>query len=131
MFVPMMTTNGQTSPVNPFIALSNPFYNPSMTGSSNGFGMTNQQLGMLMLTTPGRNGGLGSGQLSGVRPNPNAPKATPGRGQAMASADRDPSPVRRATQPAGGSASRYFGRSSPTQLSIPRGRFNRQTGYYP
>ena len=128
MFVPMMTTNGQTAPLNPYMALANPFYNPYGTGNSGG--MTNQQLGLMMLTAPGRMGGIGSGQISGSRPNPNAPKSAEARMQALASAGKDPSAVRRATQPAG-SAGRFFGRQSPSQKSEPRGRFDRQARYFP
>jgi hypothetical protein len=130
MFVPMMTTNGQSTPLNPYMAMSAPLMNPYGTTTNNGMGMTNQQMGLMMLTTPGRMGGLGSGQLSGVHPNPNAPKSTQGRMQALASAERDPSAVRRATQPAG-SASRYFSRQSATQKSEPRGKFDRQARYFP
>lgn len=127
MLVPMMAANGQSvNSADPFLALSNPLY------GANGAGLTNQQLGLLMLTMPARNGGLGSGRLSGVRPDPLAPKMTPGRKQALAAAERDRSPVRRATRPAGtGTASRYFSRRSPTQASEPRGFFDRQARYFP
>lgn len=134
MLVPMMTTNGQTAnPADPFQALNNPLYGMyGGMGMGMGMGMTNQQMGMMMLTTPGRMGGLGSGRLSGVHPDPLAPKMTKGRQQALAAAERDPSPVRRATRPAGtGSASRYFGRQSPSQMSEPRGRFDRPARYFP
>lgn len=132
MLVPMMTTNGQTNPADPFQALNNPLYGMYGMGVGMGMGMTNQQTGLMMLTTPGRMGGLGSGRLSGVHPDPLAPKMTKGRQQALAAAERDPSPVRRATRPAGtGSASRYFGRQSPSQMSEPRGRFDRPARYFP
>jgi hypothetical protein len=128
MFVPVMTSNGQTTPVDPFMTLANPLYNPY--GMGMGTGMTNQQLGLMMMTMPGRMGGIGSGKLSGVRPEPGMPKMTPGRAQALAAAEQDPSPVRRATRPAGAS-SRYFSRQSPSQRSEPRGRFDRRSRYFP
>ena len=133
MFVPVLTSNGQSTPVSPYMGFSNPFYNPyagaNGTGAM-GTGMTNQQLGLMMLTAPGRMGGIGSGQISGSRPNPNSPKMTEGRAQALAANMKDPSPVRRATQPAG-SAGKFFSRQSPTQVHAPRGRFDRQPRSYP
>jgi hypothetical protein len=126
MFVPVMTTNGQTTPVDPFMTMANPLYNPYGMG----MGMTNQQAGLMMMTMPGRMGGIGSGRLSGVRPEQGMPRMTTARAEALAAAEQDQSPVRRATRPAA-SSSRYFSRQSPSQRSEPRGRFDRRSRYFP
>jgi hypothetical protein len=98
----------------------NPMASPLFYGSM--FPMTQQQAGVLMLAGQAQMLGLGSGQLSGVRPG--AVGAARGR-QTQPSARNRGS----AGQP-GGLAARYFNRTIQ-KVRVPQGFYNRQNRYYP
>jgi hypothetical protein len=104
-----MLPNSQLSP-----AQAGMYYGPTGLGTT--------QLGLLMLANQQRNGGIGSGQLSGTRSNSRPTEPT-------AAATSLGSKQRPAARP-GGLAARYFTR--PTGRSAyPQRYFNRQTRYFP
>ena len=115
----MMGMGGGTTMTNPTM---NPMASPFLYGSM--FPMTQQQAGMLMLAGQAQMLGIGSGQLSGVRPGAGTPVAARGR-QTQPSAKNRGS----AGQP-GGLAARYFNRTNQ-KLRVPQGFYNRQNRYYP
>jgi hypothetical protein len=89
----------------------NPFLNPYMAmfaqgNSANANANANaQNAAMFFLAAQSASGGLGSGQLSGVRPGPGTPRAA---GRAARAAQGGPVAVRSSDIPGGGAA-RYFG----------------------
>jgi hypothetical protein len=100
----------------------NPVASPLLYGSM--FPMTQQQAGMLMLAGQAQMLGIGSGQLSGVRPGTVASGAARGRQTQPSVRNRGS-----ANQP-GGLAGRYFNRSIQ-KVRVPHGFYNRQNRYYP
>jgi len=100
------------------------------TGSSAGttasllnpMGLSSNQMGMMMLASTPQMMGIGSGQLSGVRP---------GSGPAQGTASQATGARARvsAKQP-GGLAAHYFNRTTKISRS-PQSYFNRQTRYFP
>jgi hypothetical protein len=114
-----MGMGGGTTMTNPTM---NPMASPLLYGSM--FPMTQQQAGVLMLAGQSQMLGIGSGQLSGVRPGAGTPGAARGR-QTQPSAKNRGS----AGQP-GGLAARYFNRTTQ-KLRVPQGFYNRQNRYYP
>ena len=104
---------------NPF---TNPMAAPLLYGSM--FPMTPQQTGLMMLAGQSQMLGIGSGQLSGVRPGPGTPGAARGR-QTIA-----PGKTRGSASQPGGLAARYFNRTA-MRPRIPQGFYNRQNRYYP
>jgi hypothetical protein len=102
--------------------MMNPMASPMMYGSM--FPMTQQQAGVLMLAGQAQMFGIGSGQLSGVRPGAGTPGAARGR-QTLPSVKNRGS----AGQP-GGLAARYFNRTTH-KVRVPQGFYNRQNRYYP
>jgi hypothetical protein len=78
------------------------------------------QLGMLMLLSNQQNGGLGSGQLSGMG----------GSSQQTRMAQAASDPRRRGANRPGGLAARYFNHVSP-HSAYPKTYFNRKPRYYP
>jgi hypothetical protein len=113
----MMGMGGGTPMTNPTM---NPMASPLFYGSV--FPMTQQQAGVLMLAGQAQMLGLGSGQLSGVRPG--AAGAARGRQTQPSVRNRGSS-----GQP-GGLAARYFNRTTQ-RLRVPQGFYNRQIRYYP
>jgi hypothetical protein len=118
---------GMTRPGNAGLGIGGPsntvFMNPVSTSMiyGNTAGMTPRQVGMTMLA--GQALGIGSGQLSGVRPGPAG--STSGR----AAAQPGSKPRGSASQP-GGLAARYFHRSAPI-TRYPQSYYSRQNRYYP
>ena len=98
----------------------NPMASPMLYGSM--FPMTQQQAGVLMLAGQAQMLGLGSGQLSGVRPVATGA----GRGRQVQPSVRNRGS---AAQP-GGLAARYFNRTTQ-RVRIPQGFYNRQNRHYP
>jgi hypothetical protein len=94
---------------------TNPFMNPYMTQQQ-----VNGNVGMYFFAAQASNGGIGSGQLSGVRGRPTTPTPPP-----APSTDS-----RRATDIPGANAARYFNRSYQPSPSAMR-YYNRQGRYYP
>jgi len=98
----------------------------NMTGSTNGGGlggMATNQLGLMMLANQSQMGGIGSGQLSGVRPGPG------GQSRSRTGKPVDPKTRRNVSQPAG-LAAHYFNR---TTISNPKPHvyYSRPSSYYP
>jgi hypothetical protein len=92
------------------------------SSSLNPMGLSPNQMGMMMLASTPQMMGMGSGQLSGVRPG-----AGPAQGTAsQATVTR----ARVAAQQPGGLAAHYFGRTTKISRS-PQSYFNRQTRYFP
>jgi len=96
------------------------------TGSTNGGGLgglATNQLGLMMLANQSQMGGIGSGQLSGVRPGPG------GQSRSRTGKPVDAKMRRNVSQPAG-LAAHYFNR---TTISNPKPHvyYNRPSGYYP
>jgi len=99
---------------------ANPMAAPMFYG--NGFGMTPQQQGLMMLAGQSQMMGIGSGQLSGVRPSPGG--SSRGRTAQQASAKRGSASV------PGGLAARYFHRTAPV-TRYPQSYYSRQNRYFP
>lgn len=91
---------------NPYM---NPFLNPYATQTPTSAG----NAALYFMAAQQRNGGLGSGQLGG----PKAP--APGRGRRSPATPTEESP-RGASNTPGGSASRYFNRTTPTSAGLGR-----------
>jgi hypothetical protein len=85
-------------------------------------GLATNQLGLMMMANQ-QMGGIGSGQLSGVRPGPNV------QSRSRTGKPGDPQVRRSVSQPAG-LAARYFSR---TTISNPKPQvyYNRPSSYYP
>jgi len=98
-------------------AFMNPMATPFLYGSM--FPMTQQQAGVMMLAGQAQMLGIGSGQLSGVRPG-----AGKGRQQQPAARNRGSAGT------PGGLAARYFNRTT-ARVRIPQGFYNRQNRHYP
>jgi hypothetical protein len=107
-------------------AMNGVFMNPMAAPYLFGMPMSNTQIGGMMLMNQ-MNGGIGSGQLSGVRPGPAQAK-----GRAKKGVEK---PRGTASTPAG-LAARYFNRTvsvnRPVNVSrIPQNYYSRQNRYYP
>jgi hypothetical protein len=104
------------------------FMNPMAAPYLLGYPMSTNQIGaMMMMNQMGANGGLGSGQLSGVRPGAN---------QARSRVNQPPAKTKSTTKTPGGLASRYFNRTvsvnRPANVNrIPQNYYTRQNRYYP
>jgi len=85
-------------------------------------GLSPNQMGMMMLASTPQMMGMGSGQLSGVRPGA-------GPGQGIGSQLTGVRVRGSAAQP-GGLAASYFNRTTKISRS-PQSYFNRQTRYFP
>jgi hypothetical protein len=114
----MMGTGGRTMS-NPFM---NPMASPLLYGSM--FPMTQQQAGVMMLAGQAQMLGIGSGQLSGVRP------AGISSGGVRARQMQTVAGARGTTRQPGGLAARYFNRTSQ-RPRIPQGFYNRPNQHYP
>jgi hypothetical protein len=106
---------------------ANPFAAPMVYGSMAGspYGMTQRQAGLMMLagSSQAMLGGVGSGQLSGVRPG--------SRGQAKGqTTQRTAARTPGTSSTPGGLAARYFNRTAPSSR-YPQSFYNRQTRYFP
>jgi hypothetical protein len=102
------------------------FMNPMAAPYLLGYPMSNTQIGGMMMMNQ-MNNGIGSGQMSGVRPGP---------GQSNARTKQSPSKPRGNAATPGGLASRYFNRTTsvnrpPTVSRIPQNYYTRQNRYYP
>ncbi|MFO0910351.1 MAG: hypothetical protein U0794_18735 [Isosphaeraceae bacterium] len=104
---------------NPYM---NPFMNPYAGEAISNNGVTPSQAAMYFLAAQQANGGIGSGRLSGTRPDPAA-----ARGKA---AGTTPEPRRTDANTPGSTASHYFNRSFVSQMGTRR-LYNRQNGQYP
>jgi hypothetical protein len=100
---------------------ANPMAAPMMYGST--YGMTPRQAGLMMLAGQSQSMGIGSGQLSGVRPGPGG--STKGR-----TAQQTSSKTRGSASQPGGLAARYFHRTAPV-TRYPQSYYSRQNRYYP
>lgn len=120
--VPSMTpANPQTAPIlnaNPY---TNPYLNPFMNPYMAQFPTTSSNAALFFLAAQQANGGLGSGQLSGVRPSRTAVPAPVPRPAPRAEDDHD--------APVPGGAARYFNRVYQTGSEYGR-YYNRQGTYY-
>jgi hypothetical protein len=112
----MMGTGGISTTNSMF---TNPMASPMLYGSM--FPMTQQQAGIMMLAGQAQMMGIGSGQLSGVRPG-----GAGGRGRQAQPAVRN----RGSSGIPGGLAARYFNRTTQ-RARIPQGFYNRQNRHYP
>jgi hypothetical protein len=112
-------TNGMAAQVNGL--LTNPLAAPMIYGGVNG--MSRNQMGMMMLANQAQMTGIGSGQLSGLRPGGGGR----GRGQAVQSIAARP---RTTSNQPGGLASRYFNRIA-TEARYPQSFYNQQSRYFP
>jgi hypothetical protein len=95
----------------------NPMNAPFLYGSM--FPMTQQQAGFMMLAGQAQMYGIGSGQLSGVRPGA-------ARGRQVQPAARN----RGSASTPGGLAARYFNRTT-ARVRVPQAFYNRQNRHYP
>jgi len=95
----------------------------SQSGSlASSMGISPNQMGLMMLASTPQMMGMGSGQLSGIRPG-----AGPAQGAGSSKTGAKP---RGTAQQPGGLAARYFNRT--TKISrIPQTYFNRQTRFFP
>jgi hypothetical protein len=103
------------------------FMNPMAAPYLLGYPMSNTQIGAMMLSNQAATGGLGSGQLSGVRPGP---------GQSKARTKQAAAKAKGTTATPGGLAARYFNRTTsvnrPAHVSrVPQSFYTRQNRYYP
>ena len=108
----------------PFI-YSSMFPMQSGTGMTSGgglSGMATNQLGLMMMANQ-QMGGIGSGQLSGVRPGPK------GQSHSKTGKPEDSQTHRTVSQPAG-LAARYFNRTTIVS-NKPRVFYNRPSSHYP
>lgn len=122
---PSSTSAGLMSAMNPnpmTNPLANPFLNPYLTQVP----ATGNMSLYYFFAAQQASGGLGSGQLSGVRPGPGSP---PTRGAAPAAAPTSTSKRRQSDVPGSG-ASRYFNRGAQTAGASAH-YYNRQGHYYP
>ena len=113
-------TQGPNFFANPYATpYANPFLNPYMMQMNT----TPQNAALYFFAAQGASGGIGSGQLSGVRPGP----GTPGRRTSRAAAPQE----KRAPSAPGvpSSVARYFNRGS--QSAGTGTHFNRPGSYYP
>jgi hypothetical protein len=94
-------------------AQANALYGPT--------GLATSQLGLMLLANQQASGGIGSGRISGTRPDPRARDAG-------SSAQQD-AKQRTLARP-GGLASRYFNRVGP-HTAYPKNYFNRRPRYFP
>ncbi len=122
----MMGMGGSTTGnpmMNPMAA---PFLYGSMlsTTQQQSMGITQQQMGLMMLAGQAQMLGIGSGQLSGVRPGGIAPGGVRARQRQTVTG------VRGTTRQPGGLAARYFNRTSQ-KPRIPQGFYNRPNQHYP
>lgn len=107
--------------------MNNAFMNPMAAPYLLGYPMSTNQIGAMMLMNQMGSSGLGSGQMSGVRP---------GAGQNGARTRQAQAKPRGTTATPGGLASRYFNRTvsvnRPKNVSrIPQNYYARQNRYYP
>jgi hypothetical protein len=105
--------------------LLNPMASPYLFG--NGAASSGNQMAAMMLANQMGAGGIGSGQLSGVRPGP---------GQAKGLTKQPAAKSRGTTATPGGLAVRYFNRTTsvnrPVNVSrVPQSFYTRQNRYYP
>jgi hypothetical protein len=103
------------------------FMNPMAAPYMLGYPMSPTQIGGMMMMNQMGGSGIGSGQLSGVRP---------GMGQAKGRTKQVSAKPAGTTGTPGGLASRYFGRTAstnrPTNVSrVPQNYYARQNRYYP
>jgi hypothetical protein len=101
-----------TQPQNLSQAQANTLYGPT--------GLATTQLGLMLLANQQASGGIGSGRISGTRPDP---RAREGGSSAQDGKQRT------LARP-GGLASRYFNRVGP-HSSYPKNYFNRRPRYFP
>ena len=118
---------GMARPSNGGFNMNGVFMNPMAAPYLMGLPMSNTQIGAMLLTNQAGNGGIGSGQLSGVRP---------GVGQSMDRTKQAAAKPRGTTMTPGGLAGRYFNRTTsvkrPANVSrIPQSYYSRQNRYYP
>jgi hypothetical protein len=101
---------------------SNIFTNPTGAAllSSSVYPMSQRQAGLMMLAGQSQMLGIGSGQLSGVRPGPSKGKSA---------AKAAPKSRGGSNQP-GGLAARYFNRTARV-TPHPQNFYNRQSRYFP
>jgi hypothetical protein len=85
-------------------------------------GLSSNQMGMMMLASTPQRTGIGSGQLSGVRPGAGAANGV--------AAQKNAAKGRGSAPQTGGLAARYFNRTVNISRS-PQSYFNRQTRYFP
>jgi len=97
----------------------NPMAAPYMFGSE--YPMSPGQMGTLMLANQAGMTGIGSGQLSGVRPGAGSSRGKPGP---PAAKPRGPNAT------PGGLAARYFNRTAHV-MRYPQSYYNRQNRYFP
>jgi hypothetical protein len=103
------------------------FMNPMAAPYLLGYPMSSNQIGAMMMMNQMGASGLGSGQLSGVRPGVN---------QARSRVKQPPAKTKSTTTTPGGLASRYFNRTvsvnRPANVNrIPQNYYTRQNRYYP
>jgi len=98
----------------------NPMAAPYLFGSV--YPMSPGQIGTMMLANQAGLTGIGSGQLSGVRPGAGAARGRPGQPPAAK--------PRGSTATPGGLAARYFNRTAHV-VRYPQSYYNRQTRYFP
>jgi hypothetical protein len=84
-------------------------------------GLATTQLGLLLLANQRAGRGIGSGRISGTRPDPRAHEAGTGAPQDA---------KQRTLARPGGLASRYFNRVGP-HSAYPKNYFNRRPRYFP
>jgi hypothetical protein len=121
---------GMSTQNNRGMGMSGLYLNPIAAQSLFGTGSassSNQIAAMMLANQMGGATGIGSGQLSGVRP---------GAGQSKGLAKQSAAKSRGTTATPGGLAGRYFNRTSsvnrPVNVSrIPQNYYTRQNGYYP
>jgi hypothetical protein len=104
------------------------FMNPMAAPYLLGYPMSTSQIGAMMMMNQMNGSGIGSGQMSGVRPG-----AAQARGRTR---QQVPAKTRGTTTTPGGLASRYFHRSvsvnRPVNVNrIPPNYYTRQNRYYP
>ncbi len=99
----------------------NPITAPMLLG--NGFAPTPQQFGAYMLLNQAAAAGIGSGQISGVRPSPGDPRT-------KAKTKPTSAKARPTTTTPGGLAAKYFNRTS-TVSRIPQRYYARANRFYP
>jgi hypothetical protein len=108
-------------------AMNGVFMNPMAAPYLLGYPMSTQQIGAMMLMNQQAAGGIGSGQMSGVRP---------GAGQTKGRAAKAPEKPRGMASTPAGLATRYFNRTTsvrkPVNVSrIPQSYYTRPPRNYP
>jgi hypothetical protein len=112
-----MGMGGQTNNM-----FANPMLAPMLYGTASGMGQ--RQLGLMMLAGQSQMlGGIGSGQMSGVRPG------VGGQSKGRTAQKTAAKPPGSAGRP-GGLAARYFNRTTPV-TRYPQSYYNRQSRYFP